>query len=100
MNPNGPVTNESLFQKLTRTANRISPSLGDIQVLEATFHPGLLDKPETSGNTTSGDWPDPEPLMIIRGEEDTFEDFQAHVLAVNKLDKKVSWYVDLRVIAE
>ena len=98
--PNSAVTNESLFQKITRTANRVSPSLGEIQVLEATFHAGLLHVTEASDITSSGKWPDLEPLMIIRGEEDTFECFQSHVLAFNKLDDKISWYVDLRVITE
>ena len=98
--PNGAVTNESLFEKITRTANRVSPSPCEIQVLEAIFHAGLLDVTEASDNSSSGDWPDLEPLMIIRGEEDTFECFQSHVLAFNKLNAKVSWFVDLRVIAE
>lgn len=102
MDPNGAVTNESLFEKITRAANRISPSLGEIQVLEATFHEGLglLDIGQASDSTSRGDWPDLEPLIIIRGEDDTFECFQSHVLAFNKWIDKFSWYVDLRVIAE
>lgn len=96
----GAVTNESLFEKITRAANRISSTLGEIQVLEATFHEGLLDIGEASDSTNRADWPDLEPLIIMRGEEDTFECFQSHVVAFHKWIDKVSWYVDLRVIAE
>ena len=93
--PDGAVTNESLFEKITDIAHKTRPSIGEIIALEATFPTDLADKSGDSGDT-GGIRPVVAPVMIVRGEEDTFECFQSHVLAFDELNDKVSWYVVLR----
>ncbi|MDI1490511.1 MAG: hypothetical protein OHK93_001715 [Ramalina farinacea] len=97
--PDSAVTNESLFEKITGMANKAKRSTGEIYALEATFCTDFRDNTGIPDEVDSH-WPDAEPLMIIRGEEDTFEYFQSYVLAFSKLNDQLSWYVDLRVIAD
>lgn len=96
----GAVTNESLFAKITSMANKPKPSTGEIYALEATFCPDDLNDKTPGSDDIVGDWPDRKPFMILRGEEDTFKCFQSRVLDFHNSICKVSWHVDLRVIAE